>query len=443
MNGPRRLQVAAAGFYGLFGTFALSSTLPSAQAQGLRPNNVPGQYIVVLKDQVANTGAAAGQLARHHGLGLGHVYGAAIKGFAATIPDGRVNAVAADPLVKYVEPDGIVTADPSAQTVQQAQTVENAPANFSIASKNGHQQPPTQPSQPAQVVPTGICRIGANVCSTLAGNGSGSVDVDVAVIDSGIDLTHPDLNVVGGASFGKGTSYDDGYGHGTYAAGIIGARDNGFGVVGVAPGCRLWSLRTTDNTGTGTVSASIAAINWVVQQGTIKVAHLGFITGGGYQSLNDAVASAVSHGITCVTSAGSYGADASLWSPACVPGVIAVAILADSDGLPGSLGPATPYGPDDTFASFSNYSNDPTMVDLIAPGVNILSTWLNGGYNTMSCGNAAQAYVAGAAALYLSTHPGASPDAVRTALITAPGVQQIAGIHGETRTYPLLNVSSF
>jgi subtilisin len=151
----------------------------------------------------------------------------------------------------------------------------------------------------------------------------------------------------------------------------------------------------------------------------------------------------VSHGVTCVTSAGSYSADAGAWSPACVPGVLAVATLADSDGLPGGLGSRTPYGPDDTFASFSNYSNDPAMVDLIAPGVNIYSTWLNGGYSTQTNGNCSQAYVAGAAALYLSTHPGASPADVRTALITAPEVQQIPGIHGETRTYPLVNVSSF
>ena len=107
------------------------------------------------------------------------------------------------------------------------------------------------------------------------------------------------------------------------------------------------------------------------------------------------------------------------------------------------IGPSTMYGPDDTFAANSNYSSNPAIVKMIAPGVNIYSTWIGGGYTTMTSRFCAPAHVAGAAALYLSTHPGATPAAVLTGLTTSPGVQQIAGIHGETRTYPLVNVSSF
>src|SRR4029453_2735503 len=94
----------------------------------------------------------------------------------------------------------------------------------------------------AQSLPTGVDRIQGDVSSTVSGDGAGSVDLDVAVIDTGIDLDHPDLNVVGGKSClgttkGGGTpSFDDGPGHGTHVAGTIGARDDGEGVVGVAPG---------------------------------------------------------------------------------------------------------------------------------------------------------------------------------------------------------------
>jgi hypothetical protein len=334
-----------------------------------------------------------------------------------------------------VEPDGIVTAGPSAQTV------ENAPASFSIASSKKNQPPPA-PS--AQVLPSGACRIGANLCSTWqATTGGGGVDIDVAVISSGIDVTHPDLNVVGGAIFAKSKTYSDGYGDGTHEAGIIAARNNGMGVVGVAPGARLWAVKVVDDSGMGTVSQVIAGINWVVQNGHIKLVNLGIFPGGTYQALNDAVVNAVNQGITMVVPAGTASADAAGFSPTNAAGALAVATLADSDGMSGGLGPATNYGPDDTFATLSDYSNDPGIVDLIAPGIAIYSTWAGGGYKTLTNGFCAPAYVAGAAALYLSTHPGAAPDAVRTALITAPGVQQIPGIHGETRTYPLVNVSSF
>jgi hypothetical protein len=434
-RGLRRALAAAVGLCSLLGGFALSPVLPSAQAQESGPTSVPGRYIVVLKDEVVNSGAAATELARRHGLGLGHIYGAALKGFAATIPDARVPTVSSDPLVKYVEPDAVIALDPAAQSLVQA------PERFTIASSQGHQPPP---AQSAQLLPTGVRRIGANQSSTwLATAGGAGVNVDVAVISSGIDLSHPDLNVVGGAVFVKAKSYNDGFGDGTLEAGIIGARNNGIGVVGVAPGARLWAVKVTDDSGSGTLSSFIAGINWVVQNGQIKVANLGIFPGGTYQSFNDAVTGAVNHGVTMVVPAGTASMDAANFSPANAPGALTVATLADSDGLPGGLGPVTPYGPDDTFATISDYSNDPNMVAMIAPGVSIYSTWIGASYTTMTNGFCAPAHVAGAVALYLSTHPGATPDAVRTALITAPGVQQIAGIHGETRTYPLVNVSSF
>jgi subtilisin len=421
----RRALTATVAVSGLLGMVALSPTLPSAEAQGIAPSFVPGQYIVVLNNEVVNPRAVASDMARKHGLGLRHVYGAALKGFAANIPAGRLHAIANDPRVKYVEPDQTVTADPSGQSgTPRLTATQGSWATFSIASAKPK---PGTAAQPPQVLPNGIRCVGGNLSSTLSGNGSGSVNIDVAVLSSGIDTTHPDLNVVGGANFTKGSGYDDQYGNGTHEAGIIGALDNGIGVVGVAPGARLWAVKVLDSTGGGTEANVLAGIDWLVQKGTIKVALLGF-AGGTNQPVNDAVAAAVNQGITIVTCAGNFSMDAHTVTPACVPGAITVAAMDDSNN---------------TFAGFSNYCNDANLVDMIAPGVNVYSTWYGGGYSTQSNTFASAAHVAGAVALYLSNHPGASPAGVRSALVTAPGVVQIAGIHGETRTYPLVNVSSF
>ena len=97
-----------------------------------------------------------------------------------------------------------------------------------------------------QTLPTGVDRIEGDRSSTRSGNGRGSVNVNVAVIDSGIDVDHPDLNVVGGVDCASGKGFDDPHGHGTAVASILAARDNGTHVVGVAPGARLWAGRVLD-----------------------------------------------------------------------------------------------------------------------------------------------------------------------------------------------------
>ena len=118
----------------------------------------------------------------------------------------------------------------------------------------------------AQSVPTGIRRIDGPLSGTISGNGAGAVNVDIAILDTGIDVDHPDLNVVGGVNCSTGSSYDDQNGHGTHVAGTAAAKDNGIGVVGVAPGARLWAVRVLDNTGNGTWSSVICGIDWVTGQ---------------------------------------------------------------------------------------------------------------------------------------------------------------------------------
>ncbi len=325
---------------------------------------IPGQYIVVLYDDVADPAAVANEMALAHGLGLGHVYGHALKGFSATFPAGAVAALSRDPRVDYIEADQVVHAF-------------------------------------AQDIPTGIERIFAvgNGSIDIDGVDDWRVDVDVAVIDTGIDLDHPDLNVVGAVSYAGGAG-DDGNGHGTHVAGTIGALDNGIGVVGVAPGARLWAVKVLNNGGSGSYADVIAGINYVTANAaTIEVANMS-LGGGHSNSVCQAVANSVAAGVVHVVAAGNSDSNVTGHSPADCAAVITVSALADFDGAPLGLGsPTCRSDQDDTLANFSNWGN---KVEVTAPGVCIRSTWKGGGYRTISGTSMASPHVAGAAALLAS-----------------------------------------
>lgn len=393
----------------------LAISILSTGILGVTPSHaasdkIPDNYIVVLNDGISNPSSIANDMAKQHGLSITHVYGTAIKGYSAVIPSGQLDKVVSDPRVNYVEQDAVVT-------------IDKQPSNDKKPSNPGHGGGGGGgTSDPPQETPTGI--------SLIQGPGILTNQVDVAVIDTGIDVDHPDLNVVGGANFvfkGK-NSYDDGNGHGTHVAGTIGAIDNAIGVVGVAPGVNLWAVRVLDNSGSGTYSGVIAGVDWVAAQKDpadstkplIEVANMSL--GGGYsQALNDAVANAINAGVVFAIAAGNDSADASNYSPASTPEAITVSALDDRDGTLDST---------DKFASFSNYGN---VIDIIAPGVYIKSTWKGGGYNTISGTSMATPHVAGAAALYLSSH-NATPQQVRDYLVnngnlTWSGTGDTDGIH--------------
>jgi subtilisin family serine protease len=116
---------------------------------------------------------------------------------------------------------------------------------------------------PAQTLPTGIDRVEADQSSTKAGDHSGAVDGDIAILDTGI-YNHPDLRISGGHNcVGKNKkAYSDGNGHGTHVAGTAAAKDNGSGVVGVAPGARLWAVKVLNSNGSGSFSSVICGIDW-------------------------------------------------------------------------------------------------------------------------------------------------------------------------------------
>jgi subtilisin family serine protease len=382
---------------------AASAVSPGAVAA---PATV-SSYLVVLEPGSASPAAAAARLASRYGGQLGFVYGHALRGFSIRTSDRAAAALANNPNVAYVEPDAVM----------------------SVA---------------AQDEPTGVRRVDAGANVGIDGVDDQRVDVDVAVIDTGIDLDHPDLAVAGGVSCLSGSCVsggDDDHYHGTHVAGTVAALDNDLGVVGVAPGARLWAVKVLNKRGSGSNSGVIAGIDWVAGQGGIEIANLSL--GGSYsQAVNDAVAGAVSSGVSVVVAAGNSADDAADYSPASEPTAITVSALADFGGAAGGGAAATcRTDVDDTFASFSNYGSP---VDVIAPGVCIRSTYPleRGSYGTISGTSMAAPHVAGGVAL-LRSNPSTGREAAEVALKTAGSTAWNDVDDPDSTKEPLLNVASF
>src|SRR3989344_5670881 len=242
------------------------------------------------------------------------------------------------------------------------------------------------PSQPAQKLPWGVDRIDAEL-SNHTGAG-----VKVCVVDTGIDKDHPDLqaNIVGGRNFvAKGatvdpTKWDDDNGHGTHVAGTIAAVDNTIGVVGVAPQASLLAAKVLNRQGSGYFSDIMAGIDWCAQSGA-KVISMSLGSSSDVQAFHDTVDAAYANGVLVIAAAGNdYGGPVSY--PAAYDSVIAVSATDSNNNL----------------ASFSNVG---PQVELAAPGVSVLSTWMGGGYNTISGTSMATPHVSGAAALAMQANP--------------------------------------
>jgi subtilisin family serine protease len=233
--------------------------------------------------------------------------------------------------------------------------------------------------QSVQTLPWGVARIGANQ-TWASTTGSG---IKVAVIDTGIDLAHPDLkgHIKGSYNaISPRKSATDDNGHGTHVAGIIGAINNTFGVVGVAPNVNLYAVKVLDRNGSGYLSNIIKGMDWAIAN-HMNVINMSFGSATGNQSFADAVKRVHDAGIVQVAAAGNSGG--AVIFPAAYPEVIAVSATDNTDA------PAyfTSHGPE---------------VDIAAPGVNIFSTYKGGTYATLSGTSMASPHVAGTAALVLS-----------------------------------------
>lgn len=266
-------------------------------------------------------------------------------------------------------------------------------------------KPPKDPEpDPDEVLPWGIDRIDADrvwdinsdlIVDSGANIGSG---IKVAILDSGIDIDHPDLsdNLAGGINiinFRK--SYNDDNGHGTHCAGIVAAVDNEIGVIGVAPGASLYGIKVLDKRGSGFLSDVIDGLDWCISNG-MAVINISLGSTGSNQTFHDAIIAVNDAGIVQVVAAGNeYGGPVNF--PAAYSETIAVSAVDSSDNL----------------ASFSSVG---PQVDVAGPGVDIFSTYKGNGYSTKDGTSMACPHVTGTVALILKNNSNLSPSAVKTAL---------------------------
>jgi subtilisin family serine protease len=335
------------------------------------PNRIPDQYIVIFKPGIArDTVKLAQSTAETLGARVGYSYQSVLAGFSATIPVSLLQKVRELPGVAYLEADQVGTLN----------TVQAAP-------------------------PAGLDRTSERLLPldnryTYSETGA---DVHVYVIDTGILATHTEFGgrVSGGTntmSSSAGTS--DCHGHGTHVAATIGGA-----TFGIAKDVFLHPVRAGDCTNTF-LAPVIAAVDWVTSNRVLP-AVVNLSSGFGISpTLDTAIANSVASGVTYAVAAGNNNGDACNISPARAPAAITV----------GAIDPSN-----DTRASFSNFGS---CVDLFAPGVNTLSAGISSNTATavMSGTSMASPHVAGVAARYLETHPGASPASVWSALHSADDV---------------------
>lgn len=295
---------------------------------------------------------------------IGHVYGTALKGFSVKVPPGQLKKLETDPSVKYVEEDRIFTLAP--------------PLNINAISATS-----------TQTIPWGIPRVnggGENITSSSP---------KAWIVDSGIDLDHPDLNVntALSKSFVAGdTSPQDAHGHGTHVAGTVAAINNDFGVIGVAPNAEVISCRVLGSDGTGYFSWTVAALDYIAEMASTGMAPAGDVVNmslgpnSRYTSptTDSAVIFVANEGIKIAIAAGNSSDDASYYSPARVTHDNVYTIAAMAEG--------------DVWASYSNYGSP---VDYIEPGSYITSTYIDDpsddsdGYAIMSGTSMASPHMAG------------------------------------------------
>jgi subtilisin len=382
----------------------ISNIVPTSPKAG---DIIPNSFIVTLKDNATkNFGASSGSVA---GTAAG-------QGLKVTANFPKLGIIVVN-----------TTRSPSSLSASTSGAAINAlQGNPNVLSV----EPDRIDSINSQTESTGFRRIGAS--SFAPGDQPKSVNATIAILDSGVDSNHTDLNVLNSISFVPGEPDGmDHNGHGTHVAGIAAAKNNNIGVFGIAPGARILALKVCTAEGGCPISSQIAALNYVVAHaGEIDAVNMSLGGLGTSTAKNVAIKHAFDSGVPVIVAAGNdNNVDAADQSPANAPFAFAVSAALDSDGKCGGTGQTLFGGRDDSFAFFSSFGG--STVKMMAPGVNINSTTptytvtlnkeinLPKNYGQLSGTSQASPHVAGAAALYKSLHPHATTAQVYNALITS------------------------
>ena len=345
-------------------TTPMSAEIP-ASFSAAGSDVIPGRFIVTLRD-----GASPAAVAGEHGVKADYVYSHVLNGFAGSMSEAARSGLLRDARVSRVEPDGIA----------RASTTQSG-ATWGIDRIDQRNRP-------------------LSGTYTYTNTGAG---VTAYIIDTGIDYGHADFG--GRATFGYdafGGNGDDCNGHGTHVAGTTGGA-----TYGVAKDVTFKAVRVLDCGGSGSWSGVIAGMDWVTANhaaGSPAVANLS-LGGGANTSVDDAARRMIADGVATAIAAGNgnfvgIAQDACKYSPARVAEAMTIGSTTSTDAK----------------SSFSNYGN---CVDFFAPGSSITSAWIGSGSTetkTISGTSMATPHVAGVAALYLQSNPGASPQGVRDAL---------------------------
>ncbi|MFB9865481.1 S8 family serine peptidase, partial [Rufibacter immobilis] len=287
----------------------LEETATAPMAPAAVSNAVDGKYIVVMKGgNLSSTQERRERLMQRLGISRSRVSelfnGNSASGFTGNLSKDEVQQLRQDESVAYIEPE-------------QAVLLGKATPSSTSA---------TSTTSSTQEIPWGVARVGY-------GDGTGKT---VWVIDSGVQSSHPDLNVdkARSKSFISGvSSWEDGYGHGTGVAGVIGAKDNGLGVVGVAANATIVALRVFDDKGAGTLTRIYSALNYAYQNGKAGDVVNMSLRVDGSTMLDDLVKKTAAKGMFVVVAAGNSYVDCKADSPARVvaPNVYVVSNM-DSNG---------------------------------------------------------------------------------------------------------------